>query len=319
MPFSDLEKNGVIDLLQNEEQNLPVLMQLARTVTKHVVDIDSTEDALEFIFTHTEDCLTLLNKKAITKEILFKYLHNKKVAVRTDFTKTNLIKNVIDFWNTKEDCNRTEANGEQSPYQTSFNETSTSLSGNEPSYEIIEKVSYSTHPTTTTLFEESEFPINLLARKFSEWFFNNYNQNTLKPQDFWPDARLRLQIIANDGCDIHDCDNSQAIIETLYESQKLFGFFFNPNLTHSGVQGRMDVHGLVLVLACGTLHTQSDCVGIFECSFGLMRDPFSENNWKTKTIQLMLRSKGASSLPSLEESDTLKEALTLPITQGDLS
>lgn len=42
MPFSDKEKSGVIDLLQNEEQNVPVLLQLARTVTKNVVEVDST-------------------------------------------------------------------------------------------------------------------------------------------------------------------------------------------------------------------------------------------------------------------------------------
>ncbi|XP_061390921.1 uncharacterized protein C3orf38 homolog [Musca vetustissima] len=315
MPFSIAEKNGVIDLLQNEEQNVPVLLQLAKTVTKNVVSTTSTEEALEYIFTHTDDCLTLLNKKAITKEILFKYLHSKKVALRTDFTKTNLVKKVIEYWN------ETGAREQQQSYsQESYDETLHFIVDDHrlECTDVAVVSNTSSAQSSTTLSDASEFPINLLARKFSEWFFNNYNQRTLKPQDFWPDARLMLQITASDGCEIQDCDNAITLLETLYEAQQLFGFFFNPNLTHSGVQGRMDIHGLVLVLACGTLHTQTDCVGIFECTFGLMRDPFSENNWKTKTIQLMLRSKGAPSIPSLEESDTLKEALTLPVPKGDL-
>lgn len=260
---------------------------------------------MEYIFTHTDDCLTLLNRKAITKEILFKYLHSKQIPFQKDFTKTNLAKRVVEYWNSEcpiEDEKR---------YQNGL--ANECLQSTE-----LACVTHNTH-SSTSLSQESEFPINLLARKFSEWFFNNYNQNLLKPQDFWPDARLMLQITASDGCEEHSCDNANSLLDTLYETRKLFHFFFNPNLTHSGVQGRMDIHGLVLVLACGTLHTQMDCVGIFECSFGLMRDPFSENNWKTKTIQLMLRSKGAPSNPSLQESDTLKEALTLPVSQEDLS
>lgn len=51
----------------------------------------------------------------------------------------------------------------------------------------------------------------------------------------------------------------------------------------------------------------------------MLRDPFAENNWKTKKIKLILRSKGAPVMPSLEESDTLREALELPVPQGELT
>ncbi|XP_013100775.2 uncharacterized protein C3orf38 homolog [Stomoxys calcitrans] len=307
MPITNKEKLGLMDLLEP-----PILIQVARSVTKNVVDISTPEEALEYILTHSSDCLTLLNKKAITKEILFRYLHRKKISISSDITKAILVNKVIEYWNdTTNLMPEIEAKTEDSTEYPALAESAIGDSNVLSNKHI---------PTITSIAsDQSEFPINLLARKFSEWFFNNYNQHTLKHEDFWQDARLLLQITASDGSDLQDCDSSCSTLETLYETQQRFGFFFNPNLSHSGVQGRMDVHGLVLVLACGTLHTHVDCVGIFECIFGLLRDPFSENNWKTKTIKLMLRSKGAPSIPSLQESDTLREALTLPVPEGDLT
>ena len=38
----------------------------------------------------------------------------------------------------------------------------------------------------------------------------------------------------------------------------------NPNLCEEGVRGRLEAHGLVLVLVCGTLHTSSNVCGVFE-------------------------------------------------------
>lgn len=283
---------------------------------------------MDYIFTHIEDCLTLLNKRTITKEILFKYLHSKNVSVKGEFTKVLLIKKVMNYWSSLKDT--------EEPYQPPqilLHEQQNGLAAEDASIELstttqmisrIPSKCLKLDSATSTInvspsADESEFPIHLLARKFSEWFFNNYNGNTLKSRDFWSDSRLLLRIAANDGFDEHVCDDSNSLLDTLYDIRQKFGFFFNPNLTHAGVQGRMDVHGLVVVLACGTLHTENDCVGLFECAFGLLRDPFSENNWKTKTIQLMLRSKGAPATPSLEDSDTLREALTLPVPQGELT
>ncbi|XP_075156197.1 uncharacterized protein C3orf38 homolog [Haematobia irritans] len=306
MPFSTSEKNGIIDLLDPH-----ILIQIARSVTKNVVDITTADDALEYIFTHTSDIQTLLNKKAITKEILFKYLHSKRVSLESNFTKAVLVNRVIEYWKASEDLTKEETDatnqcGTSRSYESHHNGNSNVLNQGYDS-------------SIASPASEPDFPINLLARKFSEWFFNNYNQHTLKLNDFWQDVRLIMEITASDGSDIQDCDNALSTLEVLYGEQERFGFFFNPNLSHSGVQGRMDVHGLVLVLACGTLHTQQACVGIFECIFGLLRDPFCENNWKTKNIKLILRSKGVTSTPSLLESDTLHEALALPVPEGDLT
>lgn len=260
---------------------------------------------MDTIFLHVPDCLTLLNKRAITKEILIKYLHKNKVSLTTDFTKTQLVNKIIDFWYEMfASCEYTTDKSADTKYITNHSDHNRTI----PNDEIL------TGPQ-----ESSEFPINLLARKFSEWFFDKYNKNALKVIDFWSDASLLLQISANDGIDEKIFEDSNSLLQSLVETQQRFDFYFNPNLSHAGVQGRMDVHGLVLVLACGTLHTKQDCVGVFECVFGLLRDPFAENNWKCKKIKLMLRSKGAPAMPSLEESSELKEALKLPEPQGDLT
>jgi hypothetical protein len=76
----------------------------------------------------------------------------------------------------------------------------------------------------------------------------------------------------------------------------------------------MDLHGLVLILCCGTLHShESVSDGVFESVFGLMRDPFSDNNWKIKNIKLQLQSTaGINRTPELQSCSSLQQFLTLP-------
>lgn len=76
----------------------------------------------------------------------------------------------------------------------------------------------------------------------------------------------------------------------------------------------MELHGLVLILCCGTLHThESVAVGVFESVFGLMRDPFSDNNWKIKNIKMQLQSSVATQkIPELQHCSTLQQFLALP-------
>ena len=65
---------------------------------------------------------------------------------------------------------------------------------------------------------------------------------------------------------------------------------------------RLDPHGLVLVLACGTLHNQATVCGFFEQVFGLIRDPDSENNWKIKHTEARLVAGPVLTQPSLANS-----------------
>ena len=77
------------------------------------------------------------------------------------------------------------------------------------------------------------------------------------------------------------------------------GLHFNPN--PSAIKGLAEPHGLQLVNVCGTVHTHTHAVGIFEHQFGLIRDPQMENNWRIKFSKLRLASEQT---PSLLDSTT---------------
>lgn len=292
-----LQQKGIADLLL-KDANVPVLMNLATSLTKHVIEINSHEDALKTIYTQMPNAQALLSKKVITKDILFKYVHSNQIPVTADFTKSILIDKIIEYWERERPTNRISDQSQQTNLETE------SISNSQPRNEC-------------QLLEE-EFPINLMARTFAQWFYENYNSNKLKVEDFWKDSRLMLRIASGDNINDQHCQTSEQVIETLFACKRQFNLFFNPNISHDGVQGRMDVHGLVIVLVCGTLHTEESCVGVFETSFGLMRDPFALNNWKIKTVQSLLKSQGSPKAPILSDSDTLRDSLALPAPKGEI-
>lgn len=82
----------------------------------------------------------------------------------------------------------------------------------------------------------------------------------------------------------------------------------------------MDLHGLVLILCCGTLHShESVSDGVFESVFGLMRDPFSENNWKIKNIKMKIQSvMSGQKAPELQNCTSLLQFLALPECEDNL-
>lgn len=182
-------------------------------------------------------------------------------------------------------------------------------------------IQQATSVITTTIANANveEYPIHLMARTFGEWFFKRFNENTLNPTDLWTDTHLELRVIANDGVSNMEYVSASEVVNSLLKTKNQFGIYFNPNLSHSGAQGRMDAYGQVVVLCCGTLHTEDSCVGVFECAFGLLRDPHACNNWKPKKLKWLLRSELAPpQLHTLEVSETLQEALALPAPSDTL-
>ncbi|KAM8710164.1 hypothetical protein ACLKA7_016888 [Drosophila subpalustris] len=292
MPISESHCAGLRDLLVNEK-NTPVLLQLAKSVTKNVCSTDDPEEALGYITAHIEDIHKLLHKRHITRDLLFKYLHTRLSGTSTDFTKADLVMRVIRYWD------------RQRPL------TSPSTAGE----------AEDSKPTTTVVdtYNEQHYPIHLMARKFGEWFFEKFNTNNLNTTDLWNDAVLQLRVIADDGTSDLECASADEVVNSLVSAKQQFGFYFNPNLSHSGVQGRIDAYGQVVVLCCGTLHTADRSVGVFECAFGLLRDPHAGNNWKPKKFKCLLRSERTPpQLHTLSDSETLQTALALPTPDDTL-
>ncbi|XP_034483812.1 uncharacterized protein C3orf38 homolog [Drosophila innubila] len=285
MSISESHRTGLRDMLVNE-RNTPVLLQLAKSVTKNVCSTDDPEEALGYITAHIEDIHKLLHKRHITRDLLFKYLHTRLPGTSTDFTKADLVMRVIQYWDRHLTISTAGAAEDSKPVTTVD--------------------TYKDH-------NEQDYPIHLMARKFGEWFFEKLNTNNLTTTDLWNDAVLQLRVIADDGTSDLECASAVEVVNSLIAAKQQFGFYFNPNLSHSGVQGRIDAYGQVVVLCCGTLHTANLSVGVFECAFGLLRDPHAGNNWKPKNFKCLLRSKlTPPQLHTLTDSETLQAALALP-------
>lgn len=236
-------------------------------------------DALEVVLVHSSGVLSILNRKAITREVLFKYLHSHRVPVYENFTKLLLIERMIEYWQTRSKGDEVTA--------------------------------------SVTTVNSEHFPINLMSRQFCSWFFENFNGDSLKQNDFWVDCYVSVRIVAAGHGDVvndRETNSNDACLEMLSHLKRSLNILFNPNLCHEGVQGRIDPHGLVVLMCCGTVHSETQCVGLFESAFGLMRDPYNENNWRIKHLKLQIKSSTNDTTPKLTDCETLQQILALPET-----
>jgi hypothetical protein len=168
-------------------------------------------------------------------------------------------------------------------------------------------------PPTQPDIKERE--VDEMARQFTHWFYSMLNQHDehhegsrLGVEHFWQDCNMKLVLNSEMGGSKCEVKNSAAnVVQLICSTKTQHNLYFNPNFSCEGVQGKTEYHGLVMVLACGTLHQQDTCVGVFEQLFGLIRDPLAYNNWKIKYTELNLKSKSiVTSSPTLAEGSLLK-------------
>lgn len=251
-------------------------------------------EAIDVILLHSISTQSILNRKAITKEHLFKYLHHKRVSVPSEFTKQLLIEKILLHW-------------KQSFYLADFDSDDSQSSNSTTQKHQVDDTS----SKQTVLQQDSEqFPINQMARKFAHWFYEQLNTNRLQIEDFWSDCKCSVQFIENQQCLIEEQHvGAVAVLEFCKSLLGKYNLYLNLNISHSGTQGRIDCHGLVLVLTCGTLHKLDQFVGTFEAVFGLSRDPFSQNNWKANQINLRLHNFSAQGTQALDSSSNEQPTL----------
>lgn len=141
-----------------------------------------------------------------------------------------------------------------------------------------------------------------LAIHFSSWFYKLLNSLSSSgtiptewgPQHFWQDAKLMVQCNEPSGLQETTVDGANLVSEKFHSMVVVDRLCFNPNLSDDSVKGKRDPHGLVVVMVCGTVHREKEYLGIFEQSFGLIRDPTEENNWKIKFSKLLLKASGSA-------------------------
>jgi hypothetical protein len=177
------------------------------------------------------------------------------------------------------------------------------------------------HETATPKPDLEVCEVHELAHQFAHWFYSMLNQHgvqckgtQLGIEHFWQDCSMSLVFNSEKCCSRLGVKSSASeVVQLISDTRIQNGLYFNPNLSHEGVQGRTDVHGLVIVRACGTLHQQDRCVGIFEQLFGLIRDPSASNNWKIKFTELYLKSESTiTSLPTLTKECLLRSISSVP-------
>lgn len=167
--------------------------------------------------------------------MLLKYLTDNNVPVtNNNFTKTTLVDQVIEFWRNPEGSVRYSHHQQQQPPPPS---SSSSLSHQQ----IYEQHSQHLHHQVSSLesTRTEHFPINLMARNFSSWFYKNFNECTIQPDDFWSDATCIIRMIDSSGEIKEDSTiTSRLVLNLLYTIKGQFNFFFNPNLSHDGTRGK---------------------------------------------------------------------------------
>ncbi|XP_044254655.1 uncharacterized protein C3orf38 homolog isoform X1 [Tribolium madens] len=265
--LNEASKQGIREILSTLDDN--TLFSLSGTVTQGLLKnrINNRQDATNAILNYSPDALSFLRRKIITRELLFSYLHAKNVPVDLPATKNDLIRKTAQFW----------------------------------SVEYIQEALIGAN-------QADSGSVSLLAQQFTKWFYSMLNKNEcLNHEHLYPDARLTINMSNNGQVSTEIIENDAVkVVQRLYSLRSNFNLFFNPNLSSDGVQGRVDPHGLVLVLVCGTLHTDATCVGVFEQVFALARDPQTENNWKIKSSEIVLKSEsGVRELPVLANSKLL--------------
>ena len=112
-----------------------------------------------------------------------------------------------------------------------------------------------------------------MANSFVRWYYHllNTSVETDTPDwsssHFWPDASARVSLLNQTG-ELQECievvNNSEDVSRMLVNVFRDHKLNCNPNLCEEGVRGRLSPHGLVMVLACGTLHNQDRVCGVFE-------------------------------------------------------
>ena len=302
--LTEAEKYGISELLSR--LSVSDLQSLAQTVTSKLLVPETSSEAITAIILHTDKAVDLLKRKKIKKEVLFKYLHFKRVPIEAVSDKSVHVSRVLELWGAPETGDMTvmDDNSLDTPPAPvpSRNTSHTSLcsldlsmsrdllynrglelrrSGSSTSIMNCDENSCSSfsfseqnsEPPTASL---TDIQCQEMAVSFVRWYFHLLNTSVDSPDSdslewnsshFWPNASARVSLLSQAG-ELREClevvnnsEDTSKMLVSVYRNHKLK---CNPNLCQEGVRGKLSPHGLVMVLACGTLHHQNTVCGVFE-------------------------------------------------------
>ena len=98
--LTEAEKHGINELLSR--MSAQDLQSLAQTVTSKQLVPETSSEAISMIILHTERAAELLDRKKITKELMFEYLHFKRVPIESKAGKIKHALRVLKLWGSAE-------------------------------------------------------------------------------------------------------------------------------------------------------------------------------------------------------------------------
>ena len=281
--LSAKEKHGISEMLSM--MIISDLKSLAQTVTNRLIMPETNMEAIEAIILHTEKSVDLLKRKKIKKELLFKYLHRKRIPIEALSDKSLHVRKVLEVWESNEApyCDDMDYDYSSEGIPPSRNVSHTSLSsldvlndddnGNNesPDKNCSEILIASNNENCTSNVTKAQ--CEELAISFARWYYQllnsavDSNNSDWNSSHFWPDACGKVALISQTGevmesTEAFNCGPDVAnMISDVFKKHKLK---CNPNLCKEGVRGKLSPHGLVIVLVCGTIHVGANICGVFE-------------------------------------------------------
>lgn len=138
-------------------------------------------DAIDAIILHSESAYWLLNRKKLTRALLFEYLNARKIPVSGQAEKSALITRAIELWNS------------------------------EPQH-----ISAVVSPTTPCSSQQDS-PTPEMGLKFTQWFYemlysiHKQSATTKLSEQFWRDARLKITLNSSDATDCQEAIGAEEV------------------------------------------------------------------------------------------------------------
>lgn len=161
-----------------------------------------------------------------------------------------------------------------------------------------------------------------MSIEFAKWFYSLLNKDFLEggnvalgSEHFWQDASVSVKLQSNGEVMQEEATSSVNVVNLINSVKQRHNLYFSPNLSYNGVRGKLEAHGMVVIVVCGTLHQSvGHVVGVFEQIFSLIKDPLAANSWKIKRSEVLMTSnQSVSVVPTLQEGQLMRTLFPLDV------
>ncbi|XP_033606962.1 uncharacterized protein LOC111863460 [Cryptotermes secundus] len=200
--LSDTEKLYLKELLtfMSEED----LKMLARSIMENMIVPCTKQEAIDAILLHSATPSSLLEHDGMTRKILFRYLHSKRIFT-VNANKAAMITKILQMWN-----------------GTLHHNLSTSVP-------VMDR--HSTQPGDDVEGCEADE----LAFQFAQWFYSALNQNdrhclrTQLYEHFWQKCKMQLVLDSEMGITAEAKNGADDVVKLICDTKIQHNLYFNPD------------------------------------------------------------------------------------------